>query len=99
MNKAAMRFLGVFLIIGGILIVAISFIAKEETKPQKVSYGAVIDGEYIEVGSGHIGGSELAKDDEDMGSLVGMGVVVVALGIVAVVAGNSNKESEYDDDY
>ncbi len=48
---------GILLLILGILLYIVAGSIQENAKPQQVSYGTVINGQYNETGSGTIGGS------------------------------------------
>lgn len=97
MNKTVLRLLGIFFIIGGIIICAVAGFAKEENEPQSISMGYVVNGEYNEVDNGYIGGDSEAQ--EEMGYLSGIGIITIIIGGVSLVASfvkRSAKKVEYD---
>lgn len=69
--KVLLRFLGVILLVGGIIVVAMAGNIEEATQPQSVQMGAVIDGEYIITDTGYIGGNEKGKDAADTCLIIG----------------------------
>lgn len=73
--KAALRFLAIFLVIGGIIMMIFANSVKEDNAPREV----IINGKV----SGYLGGD--SETDSEMNSLTGIGVVVAGIGVVLFI--------------
>lgn len=83
--KKALGIVAVVLIVCGGILYFIAGVVQEQTKPNDISYGAIINGEYSQFGSGQIGGNSQAQ--EDMETMKTTSVILMVGGVVmAIVA-------------
>lgn len=90
--KTLLRAVAVFFICGGLFFVAMAGMMEENARPNKISTGVMIGGEYIETKSGYIGGNREAE--ESAGYLNGLGIMITGLGAAGMVGSFFIKSSE-----
>lgn len=92
MRKRALRLLGGFLVLGGILMMIVAGKVTESSKPNKVTTGYYTNGQYVITNEGEMGGN--AKAEKDMDSLKIFGGITVVLGGVLFVISSFKNEEE-----
>lgn len=90
--KKGLRFLGIALLVCGIVLSLICNQAIQDKQPRKYSSGYVTNGVYTETQSGYFGGD--SDFTEGMNILRGLGYFVTAAGGVMTIVSFFVKESE-----
>ena len=81
--KKILRGCAVVLLACAVVLFAVAGYVKEESKPIQVQTGVIIDGEYRQIGSGSMGGSQAASENADW--MKAIAVVVCIAGVGALV--------------
>lgn len=84
MLKQTLRSLGIFLLIGGIIMSFAFGEIKEANQPRKMTWGYEAGGNFIQTGEGHIGGN--TNNVEEAGMLSGFGIFVAVAGGIMTTA-------------
>lgn len=80
MDKKTLRKLAILMLIVGSAAIVIGCIGISEAKPSTYSTGYVMNGEYVQIGTGKIGGSSKQKSDMELVRNIGILVFVGGAG-------------------
>lgn len=82
--RAGIRFLSLFLLIGGLIILFVASEVIDANEPTTISSGIIVNGEFVETDTFQSGGDQEAQDE--MGYLQAIGVVVMIIGAGGFIA-------------
>lgn len=82
--RAGIRFLSLFLLIGGLIILFVAGEVIDANEPTTITSGIIVNGEFVETDTFQSGGDQEAQDE--MGYLQAIGVVVMIIGAGGFIA-------------
>lgn len=94
--KGILKICGCIGLIGALLFFVLAIVVDDQAQGTKVSTGAVVNGQYVEIGSGYMGTNKQAKEDVTWmkGVAVVSGVLSVGM-LIGAASIDDDNNSEY----
>ena len=83
MDKITLRRVAILLLVIGVIAIIIGCIGMSKAKPSRYTTGYMIDGKYVQTGSGKIGGSSKQKSEMKLVRNTGILILVCGSGCMA----------------